>query len=100
MTPASVYREVGGYSEELAVSFNDIDYCMKVREGGLSVVYAPGVELIHMESLSRIVSLNMEELEWYQKRWAAKVEGDQFYNGEFLAVDPPTFVPCVSERMR
>jgi GT2 family glycosyltransferase len=29
MTPANIYREVGGYSDELAVSFNDVDFCMK-----------------------------------------------------------------------
>ena len=27
-------RQVGGFTEELAVAFNDIDYCMKVRAAG------------------------------------------------------------------
>jgi GT2 family glycosyltransferase len=99
MTPASIYRDVGGYSDELAVSFNDVDFCMKVRRKGLSAVYAPSVELIHMESLSRVVSLDMGELAWYHQRWAAELVSDPFYNERFLTVEPPTFVPCVNKRM-
>jgi GT2 family glycosyltransferase len=99
MTPASIYRDVGGYSDELAVSFNDVDFCMKVRLKGLWVVYTPSAELIHMESLSRVVSLDMGELEWFHQRWAAELVSDPFYNGGFLTVEPPTFVPCVNQRM-
>jgi glycosyltransferase involved in cell wall biosynthesis len=99
MTPAKVYREAGGYSEELAVSFNDVDFCMKVRRKGLSVVYTPSAELIHMESLSHVVSLDIAELGWYHERWAADLVADQFYNERFLAVEPPTFLPCVNEKM-
>ncbi|MBQ8305160.1 MAG: glycosyltransferase family 2 protein [Blautia sp.] len=50
---ASVYREVGGMSHDLAVAFNDIDFCLKVREAGYLVVYNPYVELYHYESKSR-----------------------------------------------
>jgi glycosyltransferase involved in cell wall biosynthesis len=96
MTPASLYREVGGYSDELPVCFNDVDFCMKVRRKGLSVVYTPGAELIHMESLSRVVSLDMGELDWLHERWAAELPCDLFYNDRFLTIEPPTFVPCVN----
>lgn len=34
MTKKSVFEAVGGLSTELAVAFNDIDYCMKVRLSG------------------------------------------------------------------
>ncbi len=60
MSKASIYREVGGYTDELAVCFNDVDFCMKVGRKGLTVVYTPRAELIHMESLSRVVELDME----------------------------------------
>jgi glycosyltransferase involved in cell wall biosynthesis len=99
MTRADLYREVGGYSQELAVNFNDVDYCMKVRRKGFSVVYTPTAELIHMESLSHAVTLDMGELAWYHQRWAAELVSDQFYNERFLTVEPPTFVPCVNQRL-
>ena len=96
MARASIYREVGGYTDELAVCFNDVDFCMKVGRRGLSVVYAPRAELIHMESLSRVVELDMRELAWFHQRWATELVADQFYNDRFLTVEPPTFVPCVN----
>lgn len=99
MTPASIYREVGGYSEELAVSYNDADYCMKIREKGLSVVYAPSVELTHMESQTRIASADMREVAWYHQRWAAEIVSDEFYNERFLTVASPTFVPYINQRV-
>ena len=99
MTRADLYRAVGGYSQELAVNFNDVDYCMKVRRKGFSVVYTPSAELIHMESLSHAVTLDMRELAWYHQRWAAELVSDQFYNERFLTVEPPTFVPCINQRL-
>ncbi len=98
LTPANLFREVGGYSEELAVSFNDVDYCLKVQEKGFWVVYSPSTELTHMESQSRVASLDMGELAWYHHRWATRLVSDPFYNELFLKVAPPTFVPCVNQR--
>ena len=34
MVKKSAFDAVGGLSEELAVAFNDIDFCMKLRKGG------------------------------------------------------------------
>jgi len=96
MTPTSLYREVGGFSDELPVCFNDVDFCMKVRRKGLWVVYTPGAELIHMESLSRLVPLDMPEITWFHDRWAAELASDPFYNDRFLTVEPQTFVTCVN----
>ena len=39
MISKELYNEVGGFSEEYAVAFNDVDFCMKVREKGYLVVY-------------------------------------------------------------
>jgi GT2 family glycosyltransferase len=99
MTRASVYRKVGGYSEELAVSFNDVDYCLKVRRKGLYVVYAPAAELTHMESVSRVGSLNLSELLWYHRNWAAELAADGFYPERYLTIAPPSFEPSINERM-
>ncbi len=96
MARTSIYREVGGYTDELAVCFNDVDFCMKVGRKGLTVVYAPRAELIHMESLSRVVELDMSELAWFHQRWHPELVPDQYYNDRFLTVEPPTFVPCVN----
>jgi GT2 family glycosyltransferase len=99
MTLSNTYRLVGGYSTELAVSFNDIDYCLKVRDVGLWIVYAAKAELIHMESLSCVRSADMGELSWYHKRWARQLTYDPYYNEKFLSVARPTFTPCNNQRL-
>lgn len=53
MVKAETFDEVGGFDEELQVSYNDVDFCFKVREAGKSVVYEPFVKLHHYESISR-----------------------------------------------
>ena len=50
MVKASLYDEVGGFEEELEVAFNDVDFCLKVREKGYLVVYNPYAVLHHYES--------------------------------------------------
>lgn len=39
--------EVGGMNEELAVAYNDIDFCLRVKEVGYKNVYTPYAELYH-----------------------------------------------------
>jgi len=100
MTLRDIYCKVGGYSEELAVSFNDVDYCLKIQELALTVVYAPQAELIHMESLSCTrTEANIRELSWFATRWAAKLIYDPFYNEQFLTVARPTFELSINKRL-
>ena len=49
----SVFEEVGGLTTELAVAFNDVDFCLKVGRAGYRIVYNPYVEMYHYESKSR-----------------------------------------------
>ncbi len=53
MVRHSVFDQVGGYSEELGVTYNDIDFCWRVVSGGLRCVYTPYVQLYHREFASR-----------------------------------------------
>lgn len=54
LTSTAIYRQVGGFdAENLAVEFNDVDYCLRVWELGKRIVYTPQATLIHRESASR-----------------------------------------------
>lgn len=53
MVKRSVYDKVGGFDEQFSVAYNDVDFCLRVREIGSRVVYVPDVKLYHYESLSR-----------------------------------------------
>lgn len=88
MSKKSVFEEVGGFSEDLAVAFNDIDYCMKVRSLGKLVVYAPYAVLYHYESKSRGLEDTPEkvarfnrEVAKFAKKWPDILKnGDPYYN--------------------
>ena len=56
-------------SPELAVAFNDIDYCMKVRALGKMVVYAPYSCFYHYESKSRGLEDTPEKIARFTGRW-------------------------------
>ena len=49
-----IYEEVGYMEEELfKVAFNDVDFCLKIRQKGYLIVYNPYIELMHYESKTR-----------------------------------------------
>jgi len=88
MSKKSVFEAAGGLTEELAVAFNDIDYCMKVRALGKLVVYAPYAALHHYESKTRGLEDTPEkvarfnkEIAIFAKRWPDILKnGDPYYN--------------------
>lgn len=53
MTRRDVFEELNGLDEDFVVAFNDVDYCLRVRESGRLVVYNPDALLYHYESFSR-----------------------------------------------
>lgn len=88
MTKKSVFQEVGGFTEGLAVAFNDVDFCLKVRSAGKLVVYNPFAELYHFESKSRgqedseeKIARFQSEIELFEERWPDILKnGDPYYN--------------------
>lgn len=88
LTKKDVFEKVGGLSEELAVAFNDIDYCLKVYKEGKRCVWTPYAELYHYESKSRGYETTPEKQERFNKetavftgRWREVIDkGDPCYN--------------------
>jgi GT2 family glycosyltransferase len=80
MTPTAAFNEVGGLSEELPVNYNDMDYCLKLREKGLRVVYDPDTILYHFESSSRSSEVEEWEKEALVSRWLPLTEVDPSTN--------------------
>ena len=82
------FDKVGGLTEELAVAFNDIDFCMKLRAADYLIVYNPYAELYHYESKSRGLEDTPEkvarfnkEIQTFEKRWPDILRnGDPYYN--------------------
>ncbi len=84
----NVFEQVGGFEEQLAVAFNDIDFCLKVKKLGLSNRFLPGVHLYHHESLSRGKGIKTQadkqrhksDIAYLTKRWGAQVLEDSFWS--------------------
>ena len=101
MTRRDVFERLGGLNEhDLTIAFNDIDYCLRVRESGLLVVYTPYAKLYHHESRTRGYEDNPEkqarfatEIAYMQRRHHAILErGDPYYNPN-LRLDTHDFSP-------
>jgi len=59
-----VFEEAGGFNENLAIGYNDIDFCFRVRQLGKKAVFEPGIEAIHHESKTRGFNNSEEKVEW------------------------------------
>ena len=53
LVKTSVWDEVGGLDEAFAVAFNDVDFCLRVRDAGYRIAWTPYARLTHYESKSR-----------------------------------------------
>lgn len=81
------FDSIGGFDEELAVNYNDVDFCLRLGEKGKRVVIDPYVELYHFESVSRGPYETSEnrrrlahELALFQERWSEYFAcGDPYY---------------------
>jgi len=81
MTRRDVFDSVGGFDEDLPVAFNDVDYCLALREKGYLVVYTPLAELVHHESRSRGHTDDLAESRRILERWGhVIVAGDPYLN--------------------
>ena len=93
-----VYELVGGLdAAHLTVAFNDVDFCIKVREAGYRNIYTPYAELYHHESISRGQENSPEkqarftrEVEFMQKKWGYVLKSDPYYNPN-LTLDAENF---------
>lgn len=98
LTHKHLYLQLGGLNEQaLPVAFNDVDYCLRVREVGYRVVWTPFAELYHHESVSRGKDRSPEqqqraarELAYMKKRWKHVLQHDPYYNPN-LNYDRPDF---------
>ena len=102
----SLYQEAGGLEESFAISLNDVDFCLKLREKGYLNVFTPFAELYHFESISRGLddqgekaARYNEESSHFRTKWGKVLEkGDPYYNPNF-SLDRSDFSLKIEEHM-
>jgi len=81
------FKEVGGFEEKLRVTYNDVDFCLKLLNKGYSNIFTPRSKLYHFESKSvgaiSTSARNMNEYEdakkYMLKNWTSYLEQEKFY---------------------
>ena len=85
----SVWDEVKGLDEKFAVAFNDVDFCLRVRDKGYRIVWTPYAQLTHYESKSRggdekdpvkAARFAAEQQRLYDIHGKADILDDPYYN--------------------
>ena len=88
MIKKELFDKLGGLDEKLAVAYNDVDFCLRLRRRGLLNVYVPQALLFHYESKSRGYDDKGErherflrESQLFRDRWQNIIDdGDPYYN--------------------
>jgi len=82
-----LYENAGGLEEQLEVAFNDVDFCLRIREKGYRNLWTPYAQLIHHESQDRKhddtpgkQELLNKEKGFMLERWGDVLNRDPYYN--------------------
>lgn len=75
----SVWQELGGWDEHFENSYNDVEYCFRLRDAGYSILQHNQVELFHFESLTRDASFSQETKNALARKWAKYLNDDPFF---------------------
>jgi hypothetical protein len=99
-----VFDRVGGFDESLAVAFNDVDFCLRIGQTGLRVVYTPFATLRHHESASvgrpeKGHKVDEVEIQRMLTRWGPLLRSDPYYNPN-LPLDREDFASAVIRNYR
>ena len=77
----STFERVSGFDTRFPIDYNDVDFCLKVVEAGLRIVYTPFAKLRHYESRSaQRVLVDELDQQRFSRRWGQYIARDPFYN--------------------
>lgn len=85
MVKRELFESVGGFDEQLAVAYQDVDLCLKLLTLDKYNVHVGNIEMYHHESITRgFDTLSSEryqkEVAIMQARYAQYIEQDPYYN--------------------
>ena len=89
MIKKNLFEQVGGFDENLAYSFNDVDLCLRLQEKGYSVIYTPHAQLYHHGTASRPYTEDNYEIRYFVKSWRDIIlKGDPYYDTTLSRIRP------------
>lgn len=90
------FDEVGGFDEDLRVTYNDVDLCLRLLKAGYHNIYTPYAKLYHHESMSvgKVHTADRDQTELkdaqqlMRERWGDLLKRDPYYNDNFVQHGP------------
>lgn len=107
-----IFDDVGGFDENLPNNFNDVDFCLRLRERGWQIIWTPYADLIHHESASRGRDFGptehaqlYREAVYMQEKWGEQLRRDPFYSPNLslsvgMTLAWPPRIPALSDGLR
>ena len=102
----NIYSSIGGLNEKLAINFNDIDLCIRIKNFGYRNVFTPNAKLLYHKSFNKINFLSVfkrknfiKEAIFIQNRWKNLLFNDPYHNPNLSLIDN-NFCFCVSKLPR
>jgi GT2 family glycosyltransferase len=96
---AKHFDAIHGFDEQLMVTCNDVDLCLRLRALGLVNIWTPWARLEHWESMSRGVDFTdaalerqADELRIMSQRWGELLDRDPTYNPGLSDFEPNYFL--------
>ena len=80
MVRRDIFELAGGFDENIPCVFNDVDFCLRVRQAGFRIVWTPYAELYHHHSPAHSGPLNTKEIDHLKKRWGTSLAHDPYYS--------------------
>ena len=86
----SVFEKVGGFDTDLAQAYNDIDFCLRLKQSGYNIIWTPFAEIYHHESASidfphstSRKEIFREEMNLLLRQWGDRLREDPFYSPNY-----------------
>lgn len=92
MVRREVYQQVEGFTEELGVLFNDVEFCLKVSQQGHKLLWTPYSVLVHHHGMSvnarlsdpvaqgKFAERSRQEHDYMFAHWMPQLANDPSYN--------------------
>jgi GT2 family glycosyltransferase len=82
-----IFRELNGFDEALPIAYNDVDFCIRLRQAGWRIIWTPAAEIYHYESASLgrhnvgpRANQFLRAVAMMRERWGRVLDHDPFYN--------------------
>ncbi len=88
LTPKELFIDSGGFDERFINCFEDVDYCLRIKQMGYKIIYTPRAELIHYEGQTT----GRKDNEIHSDRILRQKWGDQMRADELDYLEEEGFV--------